>query len=97
VFVGLARFDLRLPMSASLKDKRSVVRGLTALVRQKFNCAVAEVDHLDLWQRTTLAVSVVADTQFHARRVLAEVERHVLTHPGVELLGAHLDLMSPED
>lgn len=96
MFVGLGRFDLRLPDARSLKDKRAVVRSLVALLRAKFNCSVAEVDHQDLWQRATLGVSVIADTQFHGRRVLREVERHVQTHPGVELLQSQVDFLSPE-
>jgi uncharacterized protein YlxP (DUF503 family) len=97
VFVGLARFDLRLPDSLSLKDKRSVLRRVTASVRQKFNASIAEVDHQDLRQRTTLAVAVVTETPFHARRVLQEIERRVMTEAGVELLGTSVDLLAPED
>jgi uncharacterized protein YlxP (DUF503 family) len=54
MFVALLRLDLRLPDASSLKDKRSVVKGLAAALR-KLNCAVAEVEHQDLRQRTTLA------------------------------------------
>jgi uncharacterized protein YlxP (DUF503 family) len=97
MFVGVARYDLRLPDCRSLKDKRSVVRGLQSMLHQKFRCAIAEVDHQDLRQRATIGVSVVSDTAFHARRVLSEVERHVDTHPGVELLGSSVDVLSPED
>ena len=45
------------PAAHSLKQKRHVVKSLTAAVRSKFNVSVAEVDHHDLWQRTTLAVA----------------------------------------
>lgn len=97
MFVALGTFEIRLPECGSLKDKRSVVRSLTAVVRKKFNASIAEVDHRELRQRTTLAVSLVADTSFHAQRVLREVERHVRSHPGVEVLDAHIRLMNPED
>src|SRR5437660_706977 len=43
MLVGLARFDLRIPACGSLKEKRHVVKGLTAGIRQKFNVSVAEV------------------------------------------------------
>jgi len=59
MFVALLRLDLRLPDASSLKDKRSVVKGLAAALR-RLNCAVAEVDHQDLRQRATLAVATVA-------------------------------------
>ena len=95
--MGVARYDLRLPDSSSLKDKRSIMRALQSLLHQKFRCAVAEVEHQDLRQRATVGVSVVADTSFHAKRILAEIERRVETYPGVELLGASVDVLSPED
>ena len=44
MLVALCRFDLRIPGVASLKEKRHVVKTLTASLRQKFNVAVAEVD-----------------------------------------------------
>lgn len=43
----------------SLKDKRRVVLSLKERIRQKFNVGVAEVDHLDLWQRSALGVVAV--------------------------------------
>ena len=95
MFVGVARFDLRLPGCTSLKDKRSIVRRLQSVLVQKFRCAFAEVEHQDLRQRATVGVSVIAATSFHAKRVLAEVGRHVETHPGVELLDTVVDVMVP--
>src|SRR2546430_16890946 len=71
MLVGLETFDLRIPGCGSLKEKRHVVKTLTARIRQKFNVSVAEVDHQDLWQRSTIAVSAVAGDAFHARRVPA--------------------------
>lgn len=96
MFVGVARYELRLAGSNSLKDKRAVLRRLMSLLRQKFNVSVGEIDHHDLWQRATVGLALVADTQFHARKVLQEIGRHVETHPGVELLSVDTEMMAPE-
>ncbi|HKE98311.1 MAG TPA: DUF503 domain-containing protein [Actinomycetes bacterium] len=96
MFIALLRVELRLHDSASLKDKRSVVKRLVADLR-KLNCAVAEVEHQDLRQRATLAVATVANERFHARRVLHEAERAVERNHGVELLGADVSVYGPED
>ena len=96
MFVALLRLDLRLPEATSLKDKRSVVKGLVADLR-RLNCSVAEVDHQDLRQRATLAVATVAEEGFHARRVLVSAEREVERNPGVEVLSSHVTLYGPED
>ena len=81
----------------SLKQKRHVVKTLTASLRSKFNVSVAEVDHQDLWQRATLAVSAVAGEGYHLKRVMHEVERHIDTFPAVEVLDVDLSLHGPED
>jgi len=97
MLVALERFDLRIPGCGSLKEKRHVVKTLTSGIRSKFNVSVAEVDHHDLWQRTTIAVAAVADEQYHARRVLHEVEKLVDRWGDVELIGAEVSLHYPED
>jgi hypothetical protein len=96
MFVGVARFELRLPGCTSLKEKRSALRGLTTLIKQKFNAAIAEVANQDQHQRATVGVAVIADTQFHVRRVLHELERHVESFPRVETIAVSADVMTPE-
>ena len=49
--VGVITFELRLDDAHSLKDKRHYVKSLKDRLRAKFNVAVAEIDHQDLWQR----------------------------------------------
>jgi uncharacterized protein YlxP (DUF503 family) len=94
--VGVARFELRLPGCSSLKEKRSTLRGLTVLIRHRFNAAVAEVDHQDQHQRATVGVSVVAGSSFHCRRVLHEISRRVDSYPRVETIDVHVELLSPD-
>jgi len=97
MLVALARFDLRIPGCGSLKEKRHVVKGLTAGLRSTFNVSVAEVDHQELWQRTAVAVAATAAEQYHLKKVMHEVERFVETRPGVELIDAQLSFHGPED
>ena len=97
MLAALCRIDLRIPGCSSLKEKRHVLKNLTASIRQKFNVSVAEVDHQDLWQRATLAVSSVAGEAYHLRRVVHEVQRHIDTFPAVEVIDVHVSLHGPDD
>jgi uncharacterized protein YlxP (DUF503 family) len=97
MLVAMCRFDLRIYGSNSLKEKRHVLKTLTASLRSKFNIAVAEVDHQELWQRAAIGVSAVASEGYHLKRVMHEVERHIDTFPAVEVLSADLTLHGPED
>jgi uncharacterized protein YlxP (DUF503 family) len=97
VLVAVTRFDLRIPGCGSLKEKRHVVKTLTANLRQKFNVSVAETGHHELWQRAEIGVSAVAGERYHARKVMHEVERFVERFPPVEVIEAELTLHDPED
>ena len=97
MLVAVERLDLRIPGCGSLKEKRHVVKSLTAGLRAKFPVAVAEVDHQDLWQRTAIGVAVVGAEGHHLKRVLHEVERFVDVHPGVEVIDRDVSFHDPED
>jgi len=70
--VGLLTVELHVPGSQSLKDKRAVLRRVKDRLK-KFNVAVSEVEHHDLWQRAALAVVTVSTDQPHVDRELAAV------------------------
>ena len=69
-----------------------VLRGIKDRLR-KFNVAVAEIDHHDLWQRAGIGVVTISTTNAHADRELAavvsEIERlepGLITRTEVEYL-----------
>jgi len=97
MLVALERFDLRIPGCSSLKQKRHVVKSLSAAIRQRFLVSVAEVEHQDLWQRTAIAVAAVGADQYHLRKVMHEVEKLVQSWGGVEVIDAELQVLWPED
>jgi uncharacterized protein len=91
--IGLLTLDLHIPDAHSLKDKRHALRGLETRLRERFNVAVAEVEHQDLWQRARLAVVSVNSDAAHLDATLqaavAEAEQARL----VELLDVHTEIL----
>ncbi len=71
--VGLVRLEIHLPYAQSLKDKRQVVRKLKERLRARFNVAVAELDHQELWQRATVWVVSISNDNSHLAQVLETV------------------------
>lgn len=61
--VGVLTLEFALPAVHSLKEKRAILQKLKARLRVRFNVAVAELDHQDVWQRATVAVVTVASDQ----------------------------------
>jgi uncharacterized protein len=97
MLAALYTIELRIPACRSLKEKRHVIKALTAGLRSKFNVAVAEVDHHDLWQRATLGVSSVAGQGYHLRKVMHEVERFVAREPAVDIIDTVMTMHSQDD
>jgi uncharacterized protein len=83
LIVGLLSVELFIPHAQSLKEKRMVVRSVKDRLK-KFNVAVAEVEHQDVWQRAALGIVTVSNGRQHVDEVLSqtldEIER---THPGL--------------
>ncbi|MFY9726382.1 MAG: DUF503 domain-containing protein [Bryobacteraceae bacterium] len=92
--VGVLTLELRLEQSHSLKDKRHVVEGLKARLRAKFNVAVAEIDHQDLWQRAALAAVTVSSDHVHAEKVLRSVEAEAVSLLGGEVAEATVEWLA---
>jgi uncharacterized protein YlxP (DUF503 family) len=89
--IGVLTLELRLENSHSLKEKRHVVEGLKTRLRNKFNVAVAEIDHQDLWQRATVAAVTVSSDHIHAEKVLRSVEDEAAAQLGPELAQATVE------
>ena len=65
-FVAVLRIELHFPEAGSLKAKRSELNAVKAGLQQRFGAAVAEVEHQDIWQRSTLLASICAGSESRA-------------------------------
>jgi len=77
VNIGILRIRLRLQQNASLKDKRQVVKSITARMKNRFNVSVAEVADNDKWQLATVGISCVSNDGRYTDEVLAKVKSFV--------------------
>ena len=77
--VGVLTLEIQIPYSHSLKEKRAVLLKIRDRLRSRFNVAVAELDHQDVWQRATLGVVSISNSQplleSVFQQVLAEAEK----------------------
>ena len=95
MYVGALQLTLRIPLSASLKDKRQVVQSVLQRVRNKFEVAAAEVGTLESWQLATIGVSCVSNSARHAEEVLEHARRYIeKTRPDVEVTDEQLDIIT---
>jgi hypothetical protein len=93
-FVGILTVELHFPESGSLKGKRKFVKSAKAHLHERFGASVAEVDHHDLWQRSTLAVACAAREHGDLQDLLDAVVRY-LGSRDFELLRADREVIVP--
>lgn len=71
--VGVCTLELSMPGTASLKDKRQIVKSVIARLRNEFNISVAEVGAQDQWQWAVIGVTCVSSDRDYAQGLLSRV------------------------
>jgi uncharacterized protein len=73
MIVGVSSFELHLPSSRSLKDKRRVVKSLVDRIHQRFRVSVAETDFHDLHQRAEITLAAVTNGEGEMESLMQEI------------------------
>jgi uncharacterized protein YlxP (DUF503 family) len=76
-FVCLIEIHLHFPDNGSLKGKRKELSSLKAQLQRRFGAAVAETEHHDLWQRSTLSAALVGREAGRVSEAAAGMQRYV--------------------
>ncbi len=90
IHAGVLEANLRLPAVASLKEKRHVIKAVISGLVHTYHVSVAEVDHHDLWQRSTIGVAAVASSPGQLDRILHAVRRSLDAEERIEVLSTHV-------
>ena len=77
-YLCLLEIHLHFPTNGSLKGKRKELSSLKGQLRRRFGASVAETDHHDLWQRSTLTAALVGSDAKPLRDAAMSMERFVL-------------------
>lgn len=75
--VSCATVTLHIPWADSLKDKRSVVKGLLAKLHAKFNISAAEVEGQDTHRTAVLGLACVSGDARHAAAVIDSAVEYI--------------------
>jgi uncharacterized protein YlxP (DUF503 family) len=91
--VGLLTLELHLPYAHSLKEKRLVIRRLQERLRARFNVAVSELDHQDLWQRSLIGVAALASDNSVVEATLRSVDEEAISLFPSEIVRSEMTLL----
>lgn len=67
-----AEVELYLPMAASLKDKRRVIKSIIHKTRNKYNIAISEVGQNDLWKNSSIGLVTVSNKRELGEKVIKQ-------------------------
>lgn len=93
VHVAVLMLDFQIHMTASLKQKRSVVRRFKEHIRSKFNVSIAEVGELDKWQRAVFGVSMIGNEKPFLDQCMQSILEHARKDDTMQLLGMELHFL----
>ncbi len=88
---GRCVFELHIPQSRSLKDKRQPIKSIKDTIRNRFNVSVAEVGETDLWQRSTIVTAMVAGHEQPIREAFQQIRRVIESRGDVIVTDMQMD------
>jgi len=91
--VGLLQFELFIPHSTSLKDKRRVVRSLRDRLHREHLVAVAEVEANERHRTCVMGLAFVSNAQAHVEQTLDAIERKIGRLPEAQHVGVSRDII----
>jgi uncharacterized protein YlxP (DUF503 family) len=85
MIIGMLTIDLFNEQFHSLKDKRQLLSSLKKRLKNKFNIAIAESDHQDLWQQAQLAIVSLGANQAIVDNTFKEIEDFIFLNYAVQI------------
>ena len=92
--VGVCRLRLALHGVFSLKEKRGIIKRITARVRNSFPVSIAEVAENDQLRSAAIGFSVVGNDGAYVNSVLDKVLDFIEDLHLAEIIDQHIELIS---
>ena len=91
VIIGTLQLEIHFFKPQSLKEKRVLLKSLLSRLRQRFNVSISEIDGMDLWQASTLAIAAIGGEQRHVNQLLDHVTDFVRGERELEISRQHME------
>ncbi len=95
-FIGIITLDVRLPGSATLRDRRSALAKIRHGLQERFGASVAEVGSFDTPWQASITAALVQQTEQACTMRVAELERW-LEERDVTVTITQVRTITPED
>lgn len=86
IIIAISVFEVHIPRSRSLKEKRRVIKTLMDRIHQRYRVSIAETDFHDLHQRAEFALAAVHRSPAEVERLLESIRELVEQLPDALLV-----------
>lgn len=84
--VGVMQVSIYIQGATSLKEKRMVIKSIKDKISHRFNVSIDEVDYLDKWQRSVLAIAQVGHDLGAIERNMNQIYQVLLQNYSIQVL-----------
>jgi uncharacterized protein YlxP (DUF503 family) len=95
--IGYGVINLRIPVSGSLKEKRSVLRKIIKRTQNEFNVSVAEIGNLDNLQSAQIGFAITGNDSRFVNGKVDHLLRFVEDLRAAEVLNSKIEIMVVAD
>jgi uncharacterized protein YlxP (DUF503 family) len=93
MIVGTCQIEMIIYESNSLKEKRHVIKSIIERIKVRFNVSVAEVDYLDLWNRSLIGIAVVSNSKPLCESVICKIIDFIDNDERVEIINHFMEVL----
>ena len=79
MIIGLLTFEIYIPYSHSLKEKRKTLNKTKDRLKRKFNIAFAELEYLNKWQRSKIGIVTINTQKRMIEKICSNIFPKVLS------------------
>jgi len=94
MFISILKVTLFIPGSQNLKDKRRVLKRIKDKMKNKFNVSIAEVDDMDLWQKSTMGIAVVGNDMAFTESMIDSILHFIRMENDCEIINERKETIS---
>lgn len=91
--IGNCIIEIYIPTTSSLKEKRSVVKGLKDRIRNKFNVSISEIDRNDNHKISVIAVAAVSRDRKHIDKILSSIVNYMEKQKQFEVINYRTEIL----
>jgi uncharacterized protein YlxP (DUF503 family) len=93
--IGLLKIELYIESSRSLKDKRRIIKSLIQKLKSKYsNLSVSEIELLNNWKKSKIAIVTVSNEITYINSVLDKVLNYIIEGYNYQVVKSDIEILN---